>query len=562
MHEDFRTRIDEFVNSTMKGYHPASPGRKIIHEPIWGSVVFHPWEIQIIDSPLFQRLRGISQVGLAESTYPAARHTRFEHSLGTAAVASRMMEQLYSDARQREDIKDAVGEQEILLVRLAALLHDVGHGPYSHLSEAVYGRMPEFVEMRDFVRDQTGQNISPSPHEIFSYLIIVSNAFVSFFYKNIRYPGISSPEEARALLTKAAFLVVGATNQTGDRTRYSYLTAVINGNFDADKLDYTQRDSYTAGIALTYGVERFLLKLVVCKTVENGITDYRLAIPSEALSTVEELIFNRSMLYHYMYRHQKVLAAEGQMRDALYALVRAGKVSHPCDFLLWTDRELESLYHSEKTPFAPDGAPGKTLTSLFSALSRRTLPKRALELGPDSFEEYALPDQVLSRTLRQVEAAETETGKKNALQNLLSCWQKETLFPPGIAKYIEFLKNCSPEEYIAERTILLSRIAAAYRKAGKKANLDAFDLFLSFQPPLKSDLSMTVVNKERHPIDSRAVLARMERWTESLNLSKWRGYLFVSPHVDRTIAGDVFRAYLKERCAGKENDPTSPRLEG
>ena len=300
MGEDFRTRINNYVSVMTQGYVPVASGEKIIHDPIWGSVVFYPWEVRLIDSPLFQRLRGISQVGLAESTYPAARHTRFEHSLGTAAVASRMMEHLRADSANRPELKGIVGEHEVRLLRLAALLHDVGHCPYSHLSEAIYGSMPEFAEMRKEVLRRTGQAISPSPHEILSYLIITSDTFLSFFHRHIRFPGIKTKARAADLLKQAANLVVGAVNTAEDGARLSYLTKVLNGNFDADKLDYTQRDSYTAGIALTYGVERFLLKLVICKTEENGITDYRLGITEDALSTVEELIFNRSMLSHYM----------------------------------------------------------------------------------------------------------------------------------------------------------------------------------------------------------------------------------------------------------------------
>ncbi|MBO5214326.1 MAG: HD domain-containing protein [Clostridia bacterium] len=546
MNESFRPYIDRYVKAMVKGYLPTATGTKIIHDPIWGSVVFHPWEVRLIDSPLFQRLRNVNQVGLADSTYPAARHTRFEHSLGTAAIASRMMEQLSSEARQRPDVASVIGEDEIRLVRLAALLHDVGHCPYSHLSEAVYGTMPEFAPMREYVIAATGQEISPSPHEVFSYLIIVSDAFINFFFRNIHYPGVRTRAQAKELLQRAANMVVGAVNCGKDGTKYSYLTTVLNGNFDADKLDYTQRDSYTAGIALTYGVERFLLKLVLCKTEEQGVIDYRLGITADALSTVEELLFNRSMLYHYMYRHQKVLAAEAQMRDAIYALVRVGKIKHPCDFLFLNNQELSALYHSKKRPFATDGAETKTLESLMQAFSRRTLPKRALELSPDSFSEQNLPDQILSRTLKNLESAKSDVEKKQILQDLLDQWQQNTLFPETVASYIQFLKNCSVEQNIAERKIIAEKIAEAYETVGKPVDFDAFDLVLSFQPPLETDLSLTVVDKQHRPLPGDKAIQRIEDWTQTFNRGKWRGYLFVAPHVDRTLAGTAFQKYLNE----------------
>ena len=121
-----------------------------------------------------------------------------------------------------------------------------------------------------------------------------------------------------------------------DRT---YLTDILNSDFDADKLDYTQRDSYTSGIALTYGIERFLMKIMLCRQQTADLTEYRMAITSDAVTTVEELIFNRNMLYVYMYRHQKVLAVEAVVRDIIQGLIRAKKLSHPCDFLNLTDAE-------------------------------------------------------------------------------------------------------------------------------------------------------------------------------------------------------------------------------
>ncbi len=547
MNNDFCTRIDGFVRQTMKGYLPTATGNKIIHDPIWGSVVFHPWEVRLIDSPLFQRLRNINQVGLAESTYPAARHTRFEHSLGTAAVASRMAEQLAADCRHRPEVAQVVGEDEVRLVRLAALLHDVGHCPFSHLSEAVYGSMPEFAHARALVKEQTGQDVSPSPHEILSYLIIVSDAFVSFFFRRIQYPGIHTKKQAKELLQKAANMVVGAVNYGKDGAKHSYLTAVLNGDFDADKLDYTQRDSYTAGIALTYGVERFLLKLVLCKVGDNGTVDYRLAVTSDALSTVEELLFNRSMLYHYMYRHQKVLAAEAQMRDAIYALVRVGKIKHPCDFLSLNDQELSALYHSKKRPFADDGAETKTLGSIMQAFSRRTLLKRAAELSDDVFSEEDKISEMLQNTLAQLNAVPHDAQKKEILRNLWERKNSEAPYPRYVADYVEFLQKCTFEETIKERKRIAAYIAAAYESHGKTVDFDALDLAVSFQPPLKTALTLTVADKQRNPVTAEKALRRIEEWTSTFHRSKWRGYLFVAPHVDRALAGEAFLDYLTKR---------------
>ena len=549
MSESFTSRINKHVADALAGYRPTVSREKTIHDPIWGSTVFRPWEVRIIDSPLFQRLRRVNQLGLAETTYPAARHTRFEHSLGVAAVASRMMEQVRANCtdEQREKI---VTEAEIRLVRLAAILHDVGHCPYSHLSEAVYGRMPEFLAEREELIRKVGQPVDPKPHEVFSYLIVTSDAFAEFFASFAGYPGVENTEQAKKVLKAAANMIIGAYNEktTDDGVvRYSYLTSVINGNFDADKLDYTQRDSYTSGIALTYGVERFLLKLTLCRTEEDGVVDYRLAMPPDALSTVEELLFNRSMLYHYMYNHQKVLAAESQMRDAIYALVTTGKVAHPCDFLTLNNADLTSLYLSDERPFAACGAPQRTMRSLMGDLSDRELMKRAVELSPEDFAGYGLKEKKIARTLDRL-----RLGDEEALEYMVDTWERETLYPKGIEQYIRFLGACSMEGYIAERRRVAERIAAACREAGVSANFDAFDLAISFLPPAKVDLRLTVTDRAGNLLEMSDAIERIRKWTETLSLSKWRGYLFVSPRVDRAIAKRVFWEYLDEKIRDAE----------
>ena len=137
--EDFYGRINAFVTKKLDRYTPAPTSGKVIHDTIWGSVLYNGWEIQIIDSPLFQRLRDIRQLGRAETTYPSAHHTRFEHSLGTTAIASRMIDKLAERSAGLE-----ITQRDRNKVRLAALLHDVGHCFYSHLSENVYGNTEPF----------------------------------------------------------------------------------------------------------------------------------------------------------------------------------------------------------------------------------------------------------------------------------------------------------------------------------------------------------------------------------------------------------------------------------
>ena len=181
--EIFIQKVNQFVEDQLDGCVPQKSRDKTIHDPIWGSVLYYSWEIQLIDTPIFQRLRGINQLGMANLTYPAAHHTRYEHSLGTAAIAARMIGKLQERyARQKKDSGFEITQQDVCKIRLAALLHDIGHCVYSHLSEQIYKNMPEFKNITEYIKETCDQLISPKPHEIFSYLILTSSAFCRFFH--------------------------------------------------------------------------------------------------------------------------------------------------------------------------------------------------------------------------------------------------------------------------------------------------------------------------------------------------------------------------------------------
>ena len=153
-------------------------------------VVYYSWEIQLIDSPVFQRLRDIQQLGRAEMTYPSAHHSRFEHSLGTTAIASKMIDNL---SQRSSDYN--ITDKDKYKIRLAALLHDRGHCFYSHFSESVYSALPAFAVIREYMDKKLNKEAFPKPHEIFSYLIITSESFVDFFYKYILYPDKGSIQD-------------------------------------------------------------------------------------------------------------------------------------------------------------------------------------------------------------------------------------------------------------------------------------------------------------------------------------------------------------------------------
>jgi HD superfamily phosphohydrolase len=162
--------IECFVREKLDNYVPTDIEGKTIHDSVWGSVEYFEWEMQIVDSPLFQRLRDVSQVGLAMLTYPAARHSRFEHSLGVTSAAKKMCEKITANS---PDFSLPSATKNCIY--LAALLHDMGHCFYSHLSESIYGELEDFAKLRSEFYSKLDRK--PKPHEILSFIIVNTKTF-------------------------------------------------------------------------------------------------------------------------------------------------------------------------------------------------------------------------------------------------------------------------------------------------------------------------------------------------------------------------------------------------
>ncbi|MBO5968328.1 MAG: HD domain-containing protein [Clostridia bacterium] len=384
---DFQRRADAFVAENMANFKPRTiTGTKVIHDCVWGTVMFYPWELELIDSPLLQRLRRINQLGLAQLTYPSAHHSRFEHTLGVVAVVAQMIAGV-----ARHDAAVMAGKEQTIpashqrRLRLAALLHDVGHCFFSHLSETIYGEMPAMKELKAtepmFERAQ--------PHEMLGYIIINTPTFVKCFSESLGYP-FEEGEDAAELLGEVGRMIVGAAPEVKDGVRYVYLTEMINGQFDADALDYLRRDSYATGLALGYHIDRFLYKLRLADRVsDDGIVERHLTVPVSGLSTVEEMVFSKLMLSRYIYQHQKVLAAESLIEDMVVGMQRSGRFSHPIDFLYLCDNDIYSIgapsadkaLRPAITDWKLSDESDVTVGDMAARVLARRLPKKALVIS-------------------------------------------------------------------------------------------------------------------------------------------------------------------------------------
>jgi uncharacterized protein len=243
---------------------------KVVHDNLWGTNRFSWLEMAVIDTPLFQRLRYIHQTGLAFLVYPTAHHTRFEHSLGVTTIASRTFDALLQrHLAEFQEIAQAVfPSREVTSVyaqlrdelRLAAILHDIGHSLHSHTSETVYKRLPMLKEASEELTDFAGQEKGAG--EVLSFCISQTIALRSLIARAAKkvVPEIKEPNLD---LMNVSLLIIG-------RSRHpllQFMADIISSEVDADKLDYLRRDSEFAGLPLRYDLERFLYTVKLAKNL-------------------------------------------------------------------------------------------------------------------------------------------------------------------------------------------------------------------------------------------------------------------------------------------------------
>lgn len=301
---------------------------KIFNDPVWGTLELLPWEIALMDSPFLQRLRGVRQLGFAHYVFPGAVHDRLEHSRGVLEAADRMLSRLGRNAKHRrhygQTCDEAIPETEdedIYVVRLAALLHDVGHGPFSHAIEPIIEELyeDEFKAVGNVLREAFDGVGSLSASEILAAMLLLTNAFSTVLnHEDFEFPATKS-ELAMRLVAR----IIGSRSHL----KATYLSGIVSGPVDADKLDYMARDGHHAGLYIGLDTERLISKLeVIGITPENvppRLSDlrrraeestnrrtYDMGISLSGIGAYEQLIAGRVVLYDRIYYHHKVRVAE------------------------------------------------------------------------------------------------------------------------------------------------------------------------------------------------------------------------------------------------------------
>ena len=242
---------------------PAGPKKKIFNDPVYGLISFpNPFLYELIDHPWVQRLRRIRQLGFTDFVYSGASHSRFNHALG----ALHLMETAIRTLRWKGV---AITEEEEEGAEIAILLHDIGHGPYSHALERM---------------------ILPMEHEQLSLRVMQA--------LNRQYDG--------RLDTAIAIF-------SGDYPK-RFLHQLVSGQLDMDRMDYLNRDSFYTGVVEgMIGYDRIIKML--------NVLEGKLVVEEKGALSVEQFLMARRMMYWQVYLHKTVLAVEQMMKN-LFLLVR------------------------------------------------------------------------------------------------------------------------------------------------------------------------------------------------------------------------------------------------
>ena len=285
---------------------------EVVRDPLWNNIRLEPEALAVVDTPAVQRLRYVRQLGHAFLVYPGATHTRFEHMLGAYHLARRALAQI-------EETGHRVDRAAAQHITLAALLHDIGHYPFSHALEE-----------------------AGLPHH---EALAERHASAGELAAVLQRMGVDS----RRLLA----LIQGA--------RGDPLVGLVSGSLDVDKLDYLSRDAWMCGVP--YGVidvDRLLMSLTVVP--ERG-----LAVTEKGLAALESLLYAKYQMYRNVYWHHAVRSATAMFKRLVRQALAAGRLRAD-DVAVSTD---DGLIHELQRDDA---------TGLAQALRERRLAKRALDL--------------------------------------------------------------------------------------------------------------------------------------------------------------------------------------
>ena len=281
---------------------------KWINDPVYGGIGLTKIEMELIDTPIFQRLRGLRQLARVNNVFPGAEHSRFVHSLGVLYIMGLMADHLL----RRGDLN----EDDVVKVRIAALLHDIGHYPLSHLGESAYGyvldekRGASLVERNEEERESNNEKThlyvmasshsKSAHHEQLGKYIVQNNVTISSILKK---HGLDPTEISEIF-----------TGEYGSRN--TVYTQLLHSSLDADRLDYLLRDSFQTGVKYGLVDLQYLVRLLMVVDDKPNSLDKKkvLVCNKKGQHVVEHFLMSRYFHYSQVIFHKTNAAFEGMIR--------------------------------------------------------------------------------------------------------------------------------------------------------------------------------------------------------------------------------------------------------
>ncbi|KAI8369175.1 hypothetical protein EDC96DRAFT_607057 [Choanephora cucurbitarum] len=309
--------VSDIVNtfeSAMNKSRSFYSGSKVMNDPIHGHITLDDYTVEFIDTPQFQRLRDLKQLGALYFIFPGASHNRFEHSVGVSHLSGTLVERF---AREQPELN--VTQDEIKCLKLAGLCHDLGHGPFSHVFDGSF--MPHARPGLNWSHEQASEMM-------LEYLIDDNN--IDMERTEINFVKDLIAGEARS------------QSKYEDRKFLFDIVANKKNSVDVDKFDYIERDTYNMGLRSSYDAKRLL---VYSRVINNEICYHH-----KEVYNLYEMFHTRYNLFKQIYLHRVNESIEWMLVDAFLAADHKLKISssidQPEEYLYMTDDILRTIERS------------------------------------------------------------------------------------------------------------------------------------------------------------------------------------------------------------------------
>jgi HD superfamily phosphohydrolase len=293
-----------------------------IRDPIHGFVELTEYEKAIVDSPSFQRLRNIKQLATTYLVYPGAEHTRFCHSIGVMHLVSRVFDEVIKKYKGPDLFSKTYTEYYRQILRIIALIHDIGHAPFSHASEELFQNERKH---EDYTKD------------------ILFNTEMS---ERISELGVAFAKEhgrEYSITPELIWLVYEGEDIFNDKyifPDFAFLKSFVDGELDCDKMDYLLRDSYYCGVKYgNYDLDRLVSSFTIYRKPEENVL--LLAIERGGIHALEEFILARYFMFIQVYFHKTRRFLDKRLVSAMKEVLPNGKFPLGArEYLEWDDTKV------------------------------------------------------------------------------------------------------------------------------------------------------------------------------------------------------------------------------